>query len=292
MSLRAAPQPVFSALTLRCLDMIATYHNHSRYSDGRATIAELVDAARTQGIEELGVSDHFTLHPDGIEPPWSMKPSLVNQYVAELQELAQPNSGPAIRIGLEVDWFTGHARRIADTLAPLPLDYVIGSVHYVGGSEIDSSSIRWERMSQPERDGTHEQYWRHMADMARSGIFDIVAHMDLPKKFGYRASHDVVPLIHAALDAIADAPRPLVVELNTAGWFKPCQDAYPTLDILRECRSRDIPVTISADAHHPDHLLRGFDRAAERLIAAGYDEIARFCGREMHMDQIRQAVRT
>lgn len=272
--------------------MIATYHNHTRYSDGKATITELVAAARSQGIDELGISDHFTLHPDGIEPSWSMKPSLVHQYVAELQEAAAQNDSPRLRIGLEVDWFTGHGKRIADTLAPLPLDYVIGSVHYVSGSEIDMSPIRWERMSQPERDGTHEQYWRNMAAMAESGVFDIVAHMDLPKKFGYRASNDIIPHIHAALDAIANAPRQLVVELNTAGWFKPCQDAYPALDILRECRKRDIAVTISADAHHPDHLLRAFDRAAERLIDAGYDEIARFHGREIHMDQIRNAVRT
>ena len=275
--------------------MIATYHNHSRWSDGRATIAEVIATARTLAIDELGVSDHFTLHPEGIEPSWSMKPSRISDYIAELQELANdpdaPGS-PAIRIGLEIDWFTGHADRIGEVISALPLDYAIGSVHYVGGSEIDGSPARWERMTQPERDGTHEQYWRNIAELAQSGVFDIVAHLDLPKKFGYRASRDLKPVMHAALDAIAAAPRPLVVELNTAGWFKPCQDAYPALDILRACRKRDIPVTISADAHDPAHLLRAFDRAAERLTEAGYDEIARFRGREMSLEPIAEAVRT
>jgi len=271
--------------------MIATYHNHSRYSDGKASIDDLLTAARSLGIDELGVSDHFTLHPEGIEPSWSMQHARLQSYLNELQSLAANAHGVNVRIGLEVDWFTGHGSRIAHVIEQLPLDYVIGSVHYVGGAEIDGSPIRWERMSQPERDGVHEQYWRNIAELARSGIFDIVAHLDLPKKFGYRASSDIAPLVHAALDAIADAPRTLVVELNTAGWFKPCQDAYPALDILHACRERDIPVTISADAHHPDHLLRAFDRAADRLREAGYGELARFAGRSIHLEPIDSALR-
>ena len=272
--------------------MIATYHNHSKWSDGRATIAEVVAGARALGVDELGLSDHFTLHPEGIEPKWSMKPALVHDYIAELREQAQRTGTdePAIRAGLEVDWFTGHGERLRSVVDSLPLDYVIGSVHYVAGSEIDASSIRWERMTEPERDGTYAQYWRHIAELAQSGIFDIVAHLDLPKKFGYRASCDLKPLVAAALDAIAASPRPLVVELNTAGWFKPCQDAYPTLDILRECRKRDIPATISADAHHPEHLLRAFDRAAERLTEAGYTQVARFHSRELRMEPLNEAV--
>jgi len=271
--------------------MIATYHNHSRWSDGKGTIAEVIQGARALGVDELGISDHFTLHPDNLELPWSMKTALVGEYISELQAHAGASDSPVIRLGLEVDWFSGHGKRIEDAISALPLDYVIGSVHYVGGATVDETPTRWERMSQPERDGVHEQYWRTMAEMAQSGIFDIVAHMDLPKKFGYRASCDLKPVIHAALDAIADAPRPLVVELNTAGWFKPCQDAYPSLDILRECNARNIPVTISADAHQPAHLLRAFDRAAERLAEAGYSEIARFRGREISMDPIAEAVR-
>lgn len=40
---------------------LATYHNHTRYSDGKATIAEMVAAAEEAGIDELGISDHLTL---------------------------------------------------------------------------------------------------------------------------------------------------------------------------------------------------------------------------------------
>ena len=104
---------------------------------------------------------------------------------------------------------------------------------------------------------------------AVAGQAHIVAHIDLPKKFGFYANCDLRKEIGEALDAIAAASNKPVVELNTAGWHKPCADGYPTLEILRECRRREIPVTISADAHQSEHLLRDFDKAAARLAEAG-----------------------
>ena len=127
-----------------------------------------------------------------------------------------------------------------------------------------------------------------MRGLAEAGVFNIVAHIDLPKKFGYMPSHVPQREIDAALDAIAEAG--LVVELNTAGWHKPCADAYPSTDIVGACFARNIPVTISADAHQGDHLLRDFENAARRLQDAGYDRVARFANREMRFEAISQAL--
>ena len=34
------------------------YHMHSQYSDGRATIAEMVQAAKEAGLKEIAITDH------------------------------------------------------------------------------------------------------------------------------------------------------------------------------------------------------------------------------------------
>lgn len=267
--------------------MLATYHNHSNYSDGKASIAELVVAARAQGVGEFGLSDHFTLRPDGADVSWSMPTRRVHEYLSELAAQETPE-GPAIRLGLEVDWFEGHADAIGATLADLPLDYIIGSVHYIFDKEIDGSPEHWKRMDQSRVDEVFSEYWKQVRLMAESRLFDIAAHLDLPKKFGFASTCDVSGRIADALDAIAAAG--MVVELNTAGWHKPCNDAYPTLEIFQQCRARGIPVTLSADAHDPDHLLRDFDRGAERLAAAGYEEVARFKNRARRMEPLESAV--
>ena len=269
--------------------MRATYHNHSVFSDGKATIAQLVAAAGAMGIDELGVSDHFTLHPSGNTPKWSMHPDDVAAYLRELHHAAADIDArkPRIRVGLEVDFFPTQVEVIRQALREISLDYVIGSVHFVDEFVIDGSPEPWTRLTAEQREQVHREYWSHVEAMAGSGLYDIAAHLDLPKKFGFFARSDLQREIGAALDAIAAAG--MVVELNTAGWHKPCADAYPSLAILRECRRRDIRVTLSADAHEPDHLLRDFDRGLARLAEAGYDRIARFAGRRVVTEPLLDA---
>ena len=279
--------------------MIATYHNHSRWSDGKATVADIIDAARRMGIDELGISDHWVLHPRMENKSWAMPTDALPRYVDEIlrlkNDVAAAQVLPVIRLGLEVDWFPGHAAAIRDELNKHPFDYLIGSCHEVevpgvGPFMIDMSPHTWEKISQDLRNEIHRTYWIHMKSMAENGLFDIVAHIDLPKKFAFYPTIDLSREIGGALDAIA-ATKHLVVEVNTSGWHKPCKDAYPSLDLVRECRRRGIPMTINADAHLPEHLLRDFDQAAARLADAGYTEIARFATRKVRMEPLDQ-VRT
>ena len=47
--------------------MVTSYHNHTRWSDGDATLAGHIQAARRAGLAELGISDHYVLYPGGEE---------------------------------------------------------------------------------------------------------------------------------------------------------------------------------------------------------------------------------
>lgn len=261
--------------------MHASYHNHTTWSDGKGTMAETIAAARDQGLDEVGISDHLILRPDGSIHPCGIDLDRIDDYFDELEKHADASrsaDGPIVRVGAEVDWFPGARERIEATLANRALDVVVGSVHEVDEFIIDGVSVVWDRIDQDERNAMHRAYWERTADMAQSGLFDLAAHLDLPRKYGHYATIDLTAEIDAALDAIAEAG--MVVELNTAGWHKPCRDAYPGEAILHCCRARDIPVTLSADAHDPAHLSRDFDRGAALLRSVGYDTLTRFDGRE------------
>jgi histidinol-phosphatase (PHP family) len=257
--------------------MAATYHNHTSWSDGKCSVAAMVAEAHRLGIDELGISDHLVLHPSGKVPEdWSMLPEQVSAYVAELQA-QRADDRPAIRIGLEVDWFPERGDAIADLLSTHQLDFVIGSVHEVDGFEIDYKATAWRQLDDDGQNRVHRLYWEQIRSMAESRLFDIVGHLDLTKKFGFRPTVDLREEMTAALDAIAAAD--LAVELSTAGWYFPCQEPYPCSALLEQCRQRQIPVMPASDAHVPQHLIRDFDRAAELLLAAGYTQVARFAER-------------
>lgn len=263
--------------------MIATYHNHTHHSDGSATLSEMVSFAEILGIDELGISDHFCLLPTGETSRISIPLHGLSAYVQEILSF-QKEVRPAVRIGIEIDWFERQGDVIRNAVEALPFDYRIGAVHYVEQNEIDKHSAYWQSRTQHERDDVYRMYWDSVREMAETGLFDIAAHLDLPKKFGYYPRADMTRHILDTLKAIAR--NHLVVELNTAGFGKPCQDGYPSPVILKMCRKLDIPVTLSADAHAPRHLLFEFDKGIDRLKAAGYTEIARFKHRHVRFEPL------
>lgn len=254
--------------------MVTSYHNHTTWSDGGATLAAQIQAARAAGLDELGISDHYVLYPDGREVDWSMPPDLLGDYVLELRAAAAEVSDLTLRIGIEADFFPETVDELRERLAPYPFDYVIGSVHYVDGFPIDRGAPDWEALSEQERNAAWALYWTRIRQLAESRVFDFAAHLDLPKKFGYRPAADMAEQEGAALDAISAAG--MAIEINTNGWNLPASEAYPSLPLLREARRREIPVLINADAHFAEFLTRDFDRARILAREAGYSELVRY----------------
>jgi histidinol-phosphatase (PHP family) len=268
--------------------MIASFHNHSIWSDGQSSFGDLYAHAKKIGVDILGLSDHFCIYPDGTFDERMLRLMEVSEYLAELASFRE-KGGIEIRTDLEIDWFADHLPVILPHIEPLPLDYRIGSVHHVDLEPIDWDASFWSSKSEDERDQVYLKYWRLIREMAESNLFDIAGHLDLPKKFGFYPTAAVAPAIDAALDAIAD--HHLVVECNTAGYGKVCADSYPSLDILKKCRQRDIPVTLSSDGHIPEHILYEFEKGLARLQEAGFSAIARFRERERWFEPLQAALK-
>jgi len=267
--------------------MLASYHVHTRWSDGDRAVADCVRAARAMGLDEVGISDHYVLTPDGSQVRWGMILDALEGYVDAVQSAAcEGGEDLVVRLGIEADYFPESAGALKDMLASQPFDYVIGAVHLVDGFPIDENAENWAHLTQSERDDVIRRYWVRVREMAESRMFDIAAHLDLTKKFGFQASVDLLDEISAALDAVASAG--MSVEINTAGWYFACEEAYPAPSIIRQCFERGVPVLIAADAHDPPDLIRGFDRARRLLQDMGCTHIASYAGRRRFMHPLSQ----
>jgi histidinol-phosphatase (PHP family) len=251
-----------------------SYHNHTRWSDGACSVREQIEAAITLRLGEIGISDHYVLAADGEPVEWSMPVDRLGEYVAEVREAAESAEGVTVRLGVEADFFPETVETLRARLALHPFDYVIGSVHYVDGFPIDGHARDWEALSADAVDEKWRLYWTRIRQMAESRVFDFAAHLDLPKKFGFRPTVDLTAEWNAALDALAAAN--MAIEINTAGWSLPAKEAYPSLEILRAARRWDIPLLINADAHTPRILTRGFEEARALAREAGYTALVRY----------------
>jgi histidinol-phosphatase (PHP family) len=258
--------------------MRTSYHNHTTWSDGKATLEEMIKSARKAGLEEFGVSDHYVLSPGNSRFDWALAPESLDDYVEQVQKAIASNKDITIRMGLEVDYFPETMEQIKKQLAPYPFDYLITSVHFINDFPIDLELKSWEELSQDARNGIWRAYWQRLRAAAASGYFDIIGHFDLPKKYAYYPSVDLTEAALSVLDAMAAAG--MAIEINCSGWDKPVQEAYPSFFYLQEAKRRNIPLVINSDAHSADDIARNFDRGLQMAAAAGYTELVRFESRK------------
>lgn len=246
--------------------LTVSLHNHTTWSDGQQDMETMIRAAQDAGIKTFGISDHWLVRPDGTSENWSMPYSRLNDYVETLLRFRQQfqTDNFKLLIGLEVDFFAENAHEVREYLRQFPLDYTIGSIHFVGSFPVDNTRADWLKLDgQAAWDDIYHGYWRKMRQLCQSGLYDIVGHFDLPKKFAIYPSYDPSDEIELALEALRASGMKL--ELNTSGWDKDCQDAYPAQKLVDRARQLGIPFVISADAHHASHLSRFRQQALERL---------------------------
>ncbi len=259
--------------------MPADYHTHTPlclHAEGAPE--EFIDAAVAAGLREYGIADHAPVRPEPFDD-WRMREGDLPAYLEWIAAARRHAGGRLpVRAGLECDWLPGCEPWIEDLAARHEWDYLIGSVHYLG-RDWDFDNPRWlGRWEQTDVGEAWTAYWAAFAAMAASGLFDVLAHPDLIKKFGHRPPGDLARYYEPALAAAADAG--CAVELNTAGWHKPCAEQYPAFEILCFAREAGIPLVLSSDAHAPAEVARDFPRAATLAREAGYDETVLFQGRE------------
>ncbi|MEM1085529.1 MAG: histidinol-phosphatase HisJ family protein [Verrucomicrobiota bacterium] len=257
--------------------MPADYHSHTplcHHAEGEPE--EYVDAAIGAGLSEYGISDHAPARPEPYDD-WRMLESDLPVYWDWIERARTRAAGTLpIRAGMECDWLKGCEGWIEDLAGRYPWDYLIGSVHYLDDWDFDNP--KWlGRWSESDVEAVWKHYWETYTRMAESRLFDILGHPDLVKKFAYRPDGDLGRFYEPVIEAIAASGK--AIELNTAGWHKPCAEAYPEPRFLEMARSAGVPLVISSDAHAPAEVARDFPKAIELARAAGYTETLRFEGR-------------
>lgn len=240
-------------------------HNHSDFSDGANTLEEVCRRGKEAGLKCVGISDHWCEPPfDGTDwADWCMAHERLDEYVEKVLELKKRYNDDNFNflLGLEVDYFEENFAETCKRLEQYPFDYLIGSVHYTGVFSVDHDIADWVGLSEAEIDNICEKYWKKLAQAADTGYFTFIGHLDLPKKFGMIDEKKYFRHALNVLDILQK--RGGALEINTAGWFKKCAAPYPSAEIIREAKKRHIPMVISADSHHVDHLTRNFAEASE-----------------------------
>lgn len=258
----------------------ADYHLHTRLC-GHATgeVEEYLAAAARAGIREVGFSDHLPLYflPPGQKiPDYAMGDEELPLY-ADMVRKGAADAPVGVKLGIEADYVPGHEQKLASLLSSQPFDYVIGSVHFIEGWGFDNAA-EIEEYNSRDLDRVYEQYFHLLQQASLTGLFDVMAHPDLIKKFNFRPGRDLRPLYEDTARVFKKAG--VCVEVNAAGLRYPAGEIYPAPELLQAFYRHGLPVTLGSDAHCPGQVGAGLDRAVKLIRDIGYREVACFEGRQ------------
>jgi histidinol-phosphatase (PHP family) len=253
------------------------YHIHSLFScDSEASMEQMCVAAIQAGIPEIGFSDHFDLHPDDpfqdyldLESWWESFSVCKQKFSGEL----------ILRAGIEVGEPHRFAQRVNQLALEYPWDFILGSLHWVDDiSVFDKSFFRSN-----ERD-SYLAYFLELERLVDEGEFDILAHFDVVKRYGYEyygtyQPEDYHEPIRRILRRLAD--RGQALEINTATLRRSIQRPSPDAILLQWFREEGgRSITLGSDAHSPQEV--GFGLSSMRMMvqSAGFTGLAQYENRQ------------
>jgi len=256
-------------------------------------IEAYVAAAAARGLSEVGFTEHLyrcAESADLLGDFWAHEPRTdlaehteafvrsdrtlsLERYVAAV--VAAKDAGLPVLLGLEVDFFPETIGAVAEFLGSYPFDFLIGSVHWIGGWSADHTAVAYE-FDRRGVDRAYEDYFALEIALAASGAVDVLAHVDVVKKALAPPRHPVPPIDLYREIVGAAAASGTAVEINGSGLRHPAGELFPQQSFLEMFAAAGIPITLGSDAHLPDRCGSHLDSAAAAARAAGYAQALHF----------------
>jgi len=265
--------------------MLIDYHTHNylcKHATG--TLEEYVQHAIKIGLDEIGLSDHTPMPGN-----WDLAVRMTeDQYWSEYQPTVltlqeKYKEQITIKFALEGDFLPGSEQWVKEFNAKSDFDYVIGSVHYLDTWGFDDPHFV-ANYDLKDINEIYTQYYDHIKRSAQCGLFDIIGHCDLVKKFGHRPTKNMEEILRETFKVVKQSG--MAVEINTSGLRKPVKEMYPSESILKILSEYDIPLTLGSDAHSPTDVGRDFDLAKAFIHKYGKGKVSIFTKRVRSEAQI------
>lgn len=229
-------------------------HLHSYFSpDSKQTPEQIVAAVRANNLRGFIVTDHVDIGHMPLTVDF-------DEYFKVWNAVRAANPDLTIYIGLEVGFDSRYADEIKKLIEPLPLEYVVNSIHYI----VDSDPYDHTNHYAMGREKAYAEY-----------IDAVIQSLDAPYDFntighfGYIERYAPYPktatameyaMFKSAMDTVIKkaVARGVMFEENTSGG----ELCLPRADFLREYKKAGgRPPVLSSDAHTPDCIAHDFAKA-------------------------------
>ena len=227
------------------------YHMHSRISfDSKEEPAKMVEAAVKAGLLEICFTDHYDFND-----VYKEKQDLFTLEDYNEAYLSLRSDKVKIRRGVEIGLTQWNGREIADFNERFNPDFVLGSVHYVGGFDPYCTEY-WQQ------NGLNKAFENYLLQTLRcvqaQDDFDVLGHINYVCKSPNNPLKK--PLYYSEYPDICDeimktvASNGIGLEINTSGVDR-VGDFLPSLDYIKRFRELGGEIiTVGSDAHNSERV--------------------------------------
>lgn len=217
------------------MQFFADYHIHSRYSDGRATIRELAEAALAKGLEAIVVADHGPRNIGaGVKSP-----GVFIEAKKEAQRINEDFPQLQIKVGAEANVIGLNGEIDVPEKVYRELDWLIVGLHpLIWPADLKSGwsyvlGNRFHTMTEAQREKCIETNTKALIEAIRRHKVDVVAHPGLGMPID--------------LEEVAK----VCAETNTAFEINTGHRYQNVLDIVRAAK-QGAKFVVNSDAHFTD----------------------------------------
>jgi histidinol-phosphatase (PHP family) len=256
------------------MPILSDQHLHSSFSaDSKAPMKDMIEAALSKGLKHVTFTEHNDFEAPGSkfypEGSWDLN---VDSYLYELLKLREEYRDRIyVGFGIEIGLLEEAFRKNAILALSHEFDFVIGSVHFIGGLDIYDEKYCESRNV---KSALFDYFDSIMKNIVKFNNFDVLGHIDLPIRVMPWPEDDYKPSDH--LDKIDEILNFLIenekgLELNMASLAKGKKNPCPHPEILKRYKELGGElITVGSDAHKPENMATHFDLAYDLLKDCGF----------------------
>jgi histidinol-phosphatase (PHP family) len=267
------------------------YHIHPNYSiDAEGQIDEFCRVAVDLDLKEIAFTTHLDTDRIADDCYVNVKGERMDiassvwleEYESEIRDAGDryADSNLKVLLGVEVDCFPGVEDALPERFHSTDFDLILGSVHLIDHIAISAGGRAEEVMRKYNLEELGEKYFAVMIDSIDLGLFDVLAHIDLYRRFGEsfygEAIHD---LWKTYINELGDKMKRKGVgfEINTSSLRRGMTQPMPEERIVHALGELGVEtVTVGSDAHNPSDVGKGIEEALYIVRQAGFEGPSRF----------------
>lgn len=240
-----------------------------------AWIGEFAVSSKNAGITELCLLEHSYLFQEFLPlyddlrrcspfiDQWLSRKGgtrSLNDYLRLTETVRSLDCGCTIRFGLEVCFLPAQISTIEHLLKtiPVPLDFVVGSIHFIGNFAFDHTSELWDGV---DVDCAYRQFFGDSVRLAESGLFDGLAHPDSLKLFGHTPSFAPDEWYERLASVLAKTG--MYAEQNSGISRRTSAEAGMAPALFAAMKRHGVQIRTASDAHCPEDVGKGIRKFYE-----------------------------